>query len=717
VGQSTYQPYQYGEGDTPYGRKLVEDPFPDNGLSIIKPLLRKDPIGPLNAAAKTIQSIKNNDYDKTLIHGVVHGVGTVGKAMAFAPHPAIKGIGTVVSTGADIAEPLLDYHRYKNRPVAFRRSPENIKLRDDTEGLKIPTPLLAKSGSGRCWEGYKPVPLKEPYSEDSCKPVEAKKKEKKADDLMEHQRRIVEKLKNPDQEGLILMHGLGSGKTRSSIEAYKALGLPAEVIAPAALKENYRKEIKKWLGKHPKNLHIRSQQEVSRKGLGDDLTDKLMIVDEAHRMRNDTSKLYNALSEANPKKRILLSGTPIYNHPGDIATLVNIAAGDRLMPEDKKSFEERYISRKEIPVSFAHRIMGIKPGEEVSLKNKEELKKIFSKYVDYHAGNSEGFPSVKSETVGVPMAEQQKELYGTMMKDIPWLLRKKIELGLAPNKRELDKLIPFLTGARMISNTTGGFVKDPRDAVSPKINKAFKYLKDHVQKDKNYKALVYSNYLESGINPYKKLLNDSRIPYGEFTGEIKEAVRNKLVQDYNANKIRALLVSSAGGEGLDLKGTRLVQLLEPHFNNEKLKQVIGRAARYKSHEMLSPEERKVLVQHYLSTIKPTKMQELLGEKTTSTDEYLQNLADSKQKLNNEFLNIIKSGEANVPLKSSNVSMVGYDKKDKTLEVKFHNGGEYKYNKVPKALYRRLLKAKSPGKFLHKHIKKDNKYSYERIEKD
>jgi SNF2 family DNA or RNA helicase len=463
--------------------------------------------------------------------------------------------------------------------------------------------------------------------------------------MMPHQQRVVDKLKKDDQEGLILMHGLGSGKTRSSIEAYKALGLPAEVIAPAALKENYSKEIKKWVGKHPKNVNIRSQQEVSRKGLGnDDLSGKLMILDEAHRMRNDASKLYSALSEAHPKKRVLLSGTPIYNHPGDIATLVNIAAGRRLMPEDRKAFEQRYINRREIPVSVMYRMMGMRPGEHVSLKNTEELKRIFSKYVDYHAGNSEGFPSLKTETVNVPLAEQQKEIYNSLMKKIPWLLRRKIEMGLAPNKRELDKLVPFLTGARMISNSTNEFVKDPATAVSPKINKAFSYLQEQMAKDKNYKALIYSNYLRSGVEPYKKLLTEANIPYGEFTGEIKDSVRNKLIQDYNANKIRALIVSSAGGEGLDLKGTRLVQLLEPHFNNEKLKQVIGRAARYKSHEGLSPEEKKVLVQQYLSTIKPTKIQEMLGEKPTSTDEYLKNLADEKEKLNSKFLNIIRSGQ-------------------------------------------------------------------------
>lgn len=464
--------------------------------------------------------------------------------------------------------------------------------------------------------------------------------------LMPHQQRVVDKLKKEDQEGLILMHGLGSGKTRSSIEAYKALGLPAEVVAPAALKENYRKEIKKWIGKDPKNLSIHSQQEVARNGLGeDDLTGKLLIVDEAHRMRNEGSKLYDALSKAHPEKRVLLSGTPIYNHPGDIAKLVNMASGMKLMPESRRTFEERYISRTQIPNNWKSKLMGLRPGEHISLKNKDELKGIFNKYIDYHAGNAEGFPTMSSETVRVPMADKQKSLYGTMMKEIPWILRKKIEMGLAPDRRELDKLIPFLTGARMISNGTYGFEKDPNKAVSPKIQKAFEYLKSNMDKDKDYKALIYSNYLDSGVNPYKKMLDEAKIPYGEFSGSVKDSVRNKLVQDYNANKLRALIVSSAGGEGLDLKGTRLVQLLEPHFNNEKLKQVIGRAARYKSHEALSPEKRKVLVQRYLSEVSPTLLQKLMREKSTSTDEYLQNLADEKEKLNNKFLDIIKSGAA------------------------------------------------------------------------
>jgi hypothetical protein len=45
-------------------------------------------------------------------------------------------------------------------------------------------PEAKKVSKKRCWKGYESVPGKEPYSEDSCRPVSAgkKKTEKKADD-------------------------------------------------------------------------------------------------------------------------------------------------------------------------------------------------------------------------------------------------------------------------------------------------------------------------------------------------------------------------------------------------------------------------------------------------------------------------------------------------------------------------------------------------------
>jgi SNF2 family DNA or RNA helicase len=250
---------------------------------------------------------------------------------------------------------------------------------------------------------------------------------------------------------------------------------------------------------------------------------------------------------------------------------------------------------------------------------------------------------MNEETVKVPMAEKQQEIYRAVMKKLPWHLRLKVQSGLPPNRKELDKLMPFLSGARMVSNSTAGFDK-PENVVSPKVDTAFKYLSEKIKQDPNYKALIYSNYLESGVDQYKHRLEEAGIPYGEFTGDIRDKVRNQLVRDYNSNKLKALIVSSAGGEGLDLKGTRLVQLLEPHFNTEKIKQVIGRAARYRSHDDLPEDQRNILVQRYLSTLNPSTLEKLTMKNPTSTDEYLQSMADQKERLNQEFVKLIE--EAN-----------------------------------------------------------------------
>jgi hypothetical protein len=79
--------------------------------------------------------------------------------------------------------------------------------------------------------------------------------------------------------------------------------------------------------------------------------------------------------------------------------------------------------------------------------------------------------------------------------------------------------------------------------------------------------------------------------------------------------------------------------------------------------------------------------------------------------------LAKNGAADHELKSSNIKAVGYNKDTKSLEVEFHSGGSYTYKDVPKSLFERIKKVKSPGKFFHKHVKKDAKYDYSKLEKE
>ena len=456
--------------------------------------------------------------------------------------------------------------------------------------------------------------------------------------LQPHQQRVVDRIQQPDQPGLVVAHGLGSGKTRTAIEAQKALKMPSDVIVPAALQANYRKEQKKWLGGAKQKAHVQSMQNITRKRQAP--TQPLMIVDEAHRAREPQTQTYKTLAKNEAEKRLLLTGSPVYNRPSVIAPLVDLASGAPLLPTDPERFNQRFIRQKKISPGIINRLRGLKPGvvEELNPKRQEELQGIFDKWVDYHPSAKEDFPEVNREDVKVPMDPKQLEVYDTILKKAPPWVSAKIRSRLPPSKRESQQLNAFLGASRQIANSTAPFQEDVKKVYEPKLDEAFSRLQQELAANERAKAVVYSNYLGAGINPYAQRLQEAGIPYGEFTGEMPKSKRDELVRQYNENKIRALLLSSAGGEGLDLQGTRLIQMLEPHWNDEKLKQVEGRGIRYKSHAMLPPEERNVKVQRFLATRRPTGVLEKLRLKKPggSVDEYLAARAQEKENLIQQF---------------------------------------------------------------------------------
>lgn len=458
--------------------------------------------------------------------------------------------------------------------------------------------------------------------------------------LQPHQQRVVGRIRQPGTPGLLAQHGLGSGKTLSSIAAWDALGRPrTAVIVPAALQENYRKELTKWVGTVPDNVSIMSQQRIARQGGLEGPPPDFMIVDEQHKAREQGSALRAALATIKAKKKLLLTGTPIYNHPHDIAATVNLAAGRSVLPADRASFDKRYVATEKVRPPLLQQLMGVKPGTRQVLQNRGELKRILKQYVDYHPNSAKGFPRSTEETVRVPMAAGQTDIYNAIMGKAPRWVRWKVKAGLPPGRGEFEAMRAFLTGARQVSNTSREFTRNKEEAA--KVDSAFQFFRRKATSDPNYKAVVYSNYLRSGLQPYKERLTRANIPFGEFSGTMDRKVRDDMVRQYNANKLRALLISSAGAEGLDLKGTRLIQLLEPHFNEEKEKQIIGRGIRYGSHAALPSAQQHVLVQRYLAQPRGGWFDRLFGNATTrGADEYIRNLALQKSQLNNQVQELL-----------------------------------------------------------------------------
>ena len=95
---------------------------------------------------------------------------------------------------------------------------------------------------------------------------------------------------------------------------------------------------------------------------------------------------------------------------------------------------------------------------------------------------------------------------------------------------------------------------------------------------------------------YKMLIEKGSLKKEEvfmITGSTKIEQRQKIVDEFNKLPTGVMIISSAGREGIDLKGVRYVFLLEPGWNDSSDHQALSRAVRYKSHAHLPLDEQKV----------------------------------------------------------------------------------------------------------------------------
>lgn len=63
----------------------------------------------------------------------------------------------------------------------------------------------------------------------------------------------------------------------------------------------------------------------------------------------------------------------------------------------------------------------------------------------------------------------------------------------------------------------------------------------------------------------------------------------------------------------------------------------------------------------------------------------------------------------IPVSSSNLSAVGYDRGDSILVIHFRNGRIYRYLHVPEAIFDALMRAPSMGTFFNQSIKEKFQY--------
>lgn len=395
--------------------------------------------------------------------------------------------------------------------------------------------------------------------------------------LNPHQLKIVKYLQN--HRGILLYHKVGSGKTITAItvsQCYldKYPDRHVIVITPASLIANFKTQMLESYKdiKHAKQYKFYSIQGFVNASKKKEIQcDKcLVIVDEAHNLKTSYSK---SESKKGPKKVtqkginskhviecaenadkvLLLSATPIINSPHDLVPLYNMI---------REKDEPRMVVKSK----------NINPTKEIGYSEEKLIKLMKCKISIYDKQDNKFYPKFTEHDIFLKMTPSYQEKYDTLLDSMG--------LSKLAIKHFGDiNIEKFYNGFRRAVNTL-------EDENSPKIQWVLEKLKSR------QKTIVYSNFIDSGnLVIIKNLPKD--IKYAYIKGDLPKSKRAEIVEKYNKNELQVLFISKAGGEGLDLKETRNIILLEPSWNQSTEDQIIGRGIRYKSHYDLPKNEQHV----------------------------------------------------------------------------------------------------------------------------
>ena len=406
--------------------------------------------------------------------------------------------------------------------------------------------------------------------------------------------------------GVIVVHSVGTGKTLTAIATAQCLLIKKQVnkvivITPTSLQDNFKKQMKMYSSKIDfKNYTFYTIQSLVVSLENNEnlcCPNSLVIIDEAHNLRTLDGVRFKYIEKYLKKasKVLLLTATPLINYRYDIINLVSLIRGEKAISMDK--FDTLLL-------------------KENKKKLEAYLKNILSFYSKDSTDDS-NFPSKKINEVFLEMDSDYLKSYENIengkVSQIPDFSGKNINV--------------FYNGVRRASNII--------EKKSPKID----WIKKKIVENIKSKFVIFSHFINMGINPIMKVLDKYNVKYAHITGDLSINKRQEAVDAYNNNEITVLFISKAGSEGLDLKNTSYIIILEPAWNENSIEQIIGRGVRYKSHEGL-PSSKKHVIIYKLYLVKPIEYKNLkkiisnnyleYKDKILSVDLYLRNYSWLKQ---------------------------------------------------------------------------------------
>jgi len=166
---------------------------------------------------------------------------------------------------------------------------------------------------------------------------------------------------------------------------------------------------------------------------------------------------------------------------------------------------------------------------------------------------------------------------------------------------------------------------------------------------------TYALYTGTEESDEKEILR--HIYNGEWD-QVPESISielRKIAKNNNMGEIiKVFMITSSGSEGINLRNTRYVHIMEPYWHPVRLEQVIGRARRICSHKALPPALQTVEVFVYLMIFTPSQLKsedaielkrkdlsKSLPKLPITSDQFLYEVSEIKSNLTSQLTDAIK----------------------------------------------------------------------------
>jgi len=438
---------------------------------------------------------------------------------------------------------------------------------------------------------------------------------------------------------MLLFHGIGSGKTCSSITIAETImkkrpQMEVLVILPARLKTNFIDELisetcgfNKYISvkEYEKYIDVettKKEKEQIRKVFLKRIELKYNIIS-YESLRNQllkTTNLEETIKKITNNKIIIIDEVHNLISSGiDKDKLLEIIANNKIKSKTKSinSIILRlltYYTKDEkstkmflltaTPVfdnygQFIELMLNLRPDllNETIHKSATDIKK----YINYLKGkisffkikDKSAYPKVITNNVHIRMSDTQREL-------IEEIKYKNINDSLSNS--DDDKGNMFCVGERQLAISAYDISKAKKiyenlSEYAPKIKEIIEYINKNPGKHLVYSNFIkyclelityilekdgWSNYTKNGIIPYKTFV----LWDASLNDESKQNVKSILNSPDNIDgkNIRVILGSPSIKEGVSFKHVQYLHQVDPVWNTSAKEQIEGRCIRYKSHE-------------------------------------------------------------------------------------------------------------------------------------